>query len=89
MELFRNGDIRHMSQADIKAVKDGADLNQVVNAHRGMSVAGGRKVTRESTTKRGVMRGRPGQRLMPEQIYKEAKTRDEAIELLRANRFIF
>lgn len=54
MELFRSGQIKGMSEADIKAVKDGADLNQVINAHRGMMTAGGRKFTHEGMTTRGL-----------------------------------
>lgn len=92
IELFRSGQIRGMSKADVQAVKDGADLNQVVNARRGMSSASGRKVTTEGTTRRGysgqLLRGNT--RLMPEQIYKEAAgNRQEAIRLLRAHGFIF
>lgn len=75
MQLFRSGQIRGMSQADIKAVNDGADLNRVVNAKRGMYTAAGRNAS-----------GLP--RLMPEQIYRMASTRDEAISLLRSFGFI-
>jgi hypothetical protein len=49
---------RSLTEADLKALQHGADLNQVVNAHRGMATAAGpgRKasVTREGTTVRGV-----------------------------------
>lgn len=92
IELFRSGEIRGMSKADVQAVKDGADLNQVVNARRGMSSAAGRKVTAEGTTRRGysgqLLRGNT--RLMPEQIYREAAgNREAAIQLLRSHGFIF
>lgn len=73
MQLFREGRITGMSQADIQAVKDGADLNRVVNAHRGMSSASGRKALG---------------RKMPEQIYREAGSREEAIAQLRAYGFL-
>lgn len=73
MQYFREGRIRGMSKADIQAVRDGADLNQVVNAHRGMGSAAGRKVSG---------------RLMPEQIYREAANREQAIAMLRANGFL-
>jgi hypothetical protein len=47
--------------ADQAAIRDGADLNAVVNAHRGMytTTVGGRKIraTREGTTVRGVFGG--------------------------------
>jgi hypothetical protein len=49
---------KSLTDGDIKALAHGADLNQVVNAHRGMATAAGpgRKVsvTREGTTVRGV-----------------------------------
>jgi hypothetical protein len=65
-----------------QAIRDGADINQVVNARRGMQTAGvhGRQVriTTEGATRRGPLR------LMPEQIYTDAGgDRDEAIRLLR------
>lgn len=52
-QLFREGRIRGLSEAETQAIKDGADLAQVVNAHRGMYTAGGRSYTREGTTSRG------------------------------------
>jgi len=55
-------------------------MSRVVNARRGMFTAGGLRLTREATTRRGI--GLPT-RLMPEQIYREASSRDEAIRLLR------
>lgn len=82
-----------------QAIRDGADVAQVVNARRGMSQsASGRLttanvygrpafVTREGVTRRG--RGHPRVRLMPEQIYLEAGgSRDEAIRLLRLHGYI-
>jgi hypothetical protein len=69
-------------QAGAAAIRDGADLGQVVNARRGMYTAAGRSLTVESTTRRGVAPGKV--RLMPEQIYREARgDRDEAIRLLK------
>lgn len=44
------------TRADQRAIADGADLTQVVNAHRGMYTAGGRKLTTEGTTRRGLFR---------------------------------
>lgn len=74
MELFKNGQIRGMSQADIRAVREGADLNKVINARRGMSTAARRNA---------------GGRMMPEQIYRESRgNREHCIALLRANGFI-
>lgn len=87
--LFERGQIRGLSAADTKAVRAGADLNQVVNAHRGMFVAGGRQFTHEGVTVRGVAGQRLAAaglrvRLTPEQIYREAgEDRAEAVRLLR------
>jgi hypothetical protein len=93
--LFTGGQIRGLSKADTEAVRLGADLGQVVNAHRGMTVAGvgGRtvKTTTEGTTRRGAAGQRLGAgqiRLMPEQILKDAASRDEAIRLLRRHGYI-
>lgn len=88
------GKVRDLSQADRKAILEGADPNQVINARRGMYKASdGRKLTREGMTKRawygggyGNGRGRdrrPPPRLRPEQIYRDAGSRKEAISLLR------
>src|SRR5690606_6034504 len=42
------------TKADQRAIADGASMESVVNAHRGMYTAGGRKFTTEGTTKRGL-----------------------------------
>lgn len=104
-----SGQVR-LTQAERKALEDGADLNQVVNAQRGMYEAGGRRFTTESTTRRGVFGGYevqpdgsfrrrptnqtqklPGNRYRtakvarptPEQLYRDARDRDEAVQFLR------
>jgi len=63
-----------------QAIRDGADISKVVNARRGIYSAGGKRLTREGTA-RGSQRGtiRP----MPEQIYQDATSRQDAIRLLR------
>lgn len=72
--------------AGAQAIREGADISRVVNARRDMYTAGGRALTREATTRRGI--NRPV-RLMPEQIYLEAgDDRDEAIRLLKLHGFI-
>lgn len=73
-----------------RAIRDGADISQVVNARRGMKKAGGRVRTTEGTTRRGFARSRMngGQRVMPEEIYAVSSSREEAIEALRNNGFI-
>jgi hypothetical protein len=86
------------TKAGAQAIRDGADMNQVVNARRGMQAANvlGRDVliTTEGTTRRGNagrrMRGRGAQvRLMPETIYAEADgDRGEAIRLLRLHGYL-
>lgn len=81
--LFEAGRITSgLNRAEIQAVKDGADLAQVVNAHRGMYVAGQRKFTYEGRT----LRRSP--RLMPSQIYADATSRDDALRLLRDHGYI-
>lgn len=84
-----------------QAIRDGADIGQVVNADRGMQVAQvyGRELayTTEGTTKRGVAgkviraRGRDPRttpRLMPEAIYEIAESREDALRLLRLNGYV-
>lgn len=91
MEAFRAGKISDLSRAETKAVNDGGDLNQIVNAHRGMSTAGGRRYTREGTSRHGSYGGANGgiARLTPEQIYRDARgSRTEAIRLLRRYGYI-
>lgn len=92
------GKVTGLSKADEQAIRDGADVGQVINAHRGMYTAGGKKFTTEGTTRRGLaassFRARTGrrirQRLRPEQIYREAgDDRAEAIRLLELHGYIF
>ena len=72
---------RLFTESGAQAIRDGADMARVVNARRGMEVAAGRKVTTEARTWR--------LRLMPEQIYLEARgNRDEAIRLLRLHGYL-
>ena len=92
MHYFRS--LSHAEQdatfgkAGAQAIRDGADMGQVVNARSGMYSAGGQKLTTSGTTRRGFYGGyrvddsgrlvrrprgvRPPPRLMPEQIYKIA-----------------
>ncbi len=94
--MSRDEQDRIFGQASARAIRDGADLGQVVNARRGLYVSGvgngGVSATWEGTTRRGIagkrLGARRGQRarvprLTPEQIYKEAGgDRDEALRLL-------
>ena len=127
--LSREEQDKAFTQAGAEAIRDGADINQVVNARRGargLNTAAGRRtreealalrngkdrgslqtervygrdalITTEGTTSRGIAGRRlqelqkvKGQlyrrsrtpRLMPEQIYADATSRDDAIRLLR------
>lgn len=83
------------SEGDQKAIDAGADINQVTNAtnrvgrKKSVYTAGGREFTRESTTKRGVTRGRLKHRMTPDQIFIEAgDDRDEAIRLLQEHGYL-
>jgi len=69
-------------KAGAQAIREGADMAKIVNARRGMQTAAdGRLYTTEAAGRRP--------RLMPEQIYIEARgNRDEAIRLLRLHGYI-
>lgn len=88
---------RIFTKAGAQAIRDGADVAQVVNARKGMFTAqvGGRNVlvSTEGTTRRGLAsRRRTGRnmsaRLMPESIYSAARSRDEALRMLRLHGYI-
>ena len=69
-------------RAGAEAIRAGADIASVVNARRGMRTASdGRLYTTEAATRRRL-------RMMPEQIFREATDRDDAIRLLRLHGFI-
>lgn len=80
-----------------KAILDGADISQVVNARRGMALAQVSRrdvlISLEGTTKRGLAsRARTGRnmstRLMPESIYAIARDRDDALRMLRLHGYL-
>lgn len=94
-------------EAGAKALAEGADLGQLVNARRGMKTATvyGRslQITTEGITRRGIAGSRlrnfervPGvryrvsksPRLMPEEIFRIAESREHAVRLLRLNSYI-
>jgi hypothetical protein len=88
---------RVFTNAGGQAIRDGADLGRVVNARRGMTTTASGRLTPQRvsgrdvfTTTEGTRRRRRGPvRLMPEQIYLEARgSRDEAIRLLRLHGYI-
>lgn len=83
-------------EAGAKAIDEGADIGQVVNARRGMATATvfGRSVqaTTEGTTKRGLAaKSVPANspRLMPEEIFRQSDDRDQQIRLLRLHGYLF
>ncbi|MEU4640836.1 hypothetical protein [Micromonospora sp. NPDC023814] len=71
---------RVFGKAGAEAIRAGADMARVVNARRGMQVVGQRRFTTEAAGRRP--------RLMPEQIYADARDRDDAIRLLRLHGYI-
>ncbi|MET0419829.1 MAG: hypothetical protein ABW022_27745 [Actinoplanes sp.] len=87
---------RVFGRAGAEAIRNGADMGQVVNARRGMETADvfGRRVpiTSEGTTRRrrfGPRLDPRRPRLMPEQIFREAGgDRAEAIRLLSLHGYI-
>jgi hypothetical protein len=87
--LARSGQITDLRPLEAKAIADGADLSQVVNARRGASGLRGMTTT-EGATRRGLAGQRLGgrARLTPEGIYTVSATRAEAVERLRANGYI-
>lgn len=70
------------TKAGAEAIRDGADIGRVVNARRGMTAAGTSEGATFSPT------ARRGERLMPEQIYRQATSRAEARNLLVANGYL-
>lgn len=80
---------RVFTNAGAQAIRDGADMYQVVNARRGMKYRGA--FTSEGTSKHGWAGQilRKGQRRMtPETIYRLNPNREQAVEALRAQGYI-
>jgi hypothetical protein len=88
MAAVRAGQVRGLSKAEEAAISDGADLNQIVNAHRSGAYQG--MTTAEGVTRRGVagkrLRGR--QRLTVGAIQRLASDREEAVRLMIAHGYI-
>jgi hypothetical protein len=84
----RAGQVRGLSKAEEAAISDGADLNQIVNAHRSGAYQG--MTTAEGVTRRGVagkrLRGR--QRLTVGAIQRLASDRAEMTALLRTHGYL-
>lgn len=76
-QMIRDGNVRGLSKADLTALRDGADLGQVVNIRQRSA----------GLTESGRVLARAG-RLTPEGIYRLASSREEAVELLARNGYI-
>lgn len=86
---------RAFTKGGAEAIRNGADMSQVVSSRRGMyTTADGLKATREGITRRGwygghTAAGRAGsRRLMPEQIQALTKNKDEYLRLLKSYGYI-
>lgn len=80
---------RVFTNAGARAIRDGADMYQVVNARRGMKYRGA--FTSEGTSRHGWAGQilRKGQkRMTPETIYRLNPNREQAVEALRAQGYI-
>ena len=100
--LSESAQDKTFGKAQAQAIRDGADLFQVVNALRGMSYAGvsadgsrrGQKVasdfTREGTTRRALWGGTnpKGRRLTPDAIYAQGLPREATLDLLAKHGYL-
>ena len=80
---------RVFTNAGAQAIRDGADMYQVVNARRGMKFRGA--FTTEGTSKHGLagqILRRGQKRMTPETIYRLNPNREQAVEALRAQGYI-
>jgi hypothetical protein len=100
MDAYRRGEITDLTEAQVKAIEDGANIGQVVNAYRGISTTATetRERVLQKVRHKALPPGMPdllaffpdrfrvterARLLTPEGIYRKAKTRDEAIQMLR------
>ena len=100
--LSESAQDKTFGKAQAQAIRDGADLFQVVNARRGMSYAGvssdgtrrGQKVvsdfTSEGTTRRALWGGAnpKGKRLTPDAIYAQGLPREATLDLLAKHGYL-
>lgn len=82
--------VKDLTDAQRQAVSDGADLSQVINAHRAGSRSSSGMTTSEGSSRRGYARNatRSSPRLTPEAIYRLSATQEEAVRLLARNGYI-
>lgn len=88
--LTREEQNRYFGVANSRAIREGGDINQIINAttRQGamFTADDGRRYTREGMSRRGFARSRAGRVLRPTpwQIYRDARgSREEAVRLLR------
>lgn len=83
-------EIRDLTEAQRKAISDGADVNQVINSHRPKNRSADGMTTSEGTTRRGLAGQRLGgqARMTPEAVYRVSATREEAVELLKRHGYL-
>jgi len=79
---------RVFTKSGAQAIRDGADMNQVVNARSGVNPIGwtGREGTGWTTTAGKAPAGKP--RLTTEAIYRLSSTREEAASMLREHGYL-
>lgn len=101
LDAFERGMIHGLSAAEVEAIQSGADISQVVNAHRGMSSLTDSRgktwqTTSEGTTRRGLYGRRsprrrrltPGQIIANAEGLPEAQRRTYVVEALRMYGYI-
>ena len=89
--MTREEQDERFGKANAEAIRQGADISQVVNATNrgGVYSASGGRYTREGTTRRGVYGSTSkAARMTPETIFKTASNPDEAVQLLRFYKYI-
>lgn len=86
---------KYFGRSEARAIRDGADLYQVVNARRGMTRIGARpgrraRLTYEGTSRHGNFgrRGAARARLTVDEIYRTAGTRTRALRMLEEEGYI-
>lgn len=84
--------IHDLTEAQRRAIDEGADVNQVINAYRRSSKSReSYLLTTEGMSKHGTARnalGRSGKRLTPDGIFRIAESREEAVRLLVEHGYI-
>lgn len=93
--LDRDEQERIFGRSEARAINDGADIFQVVNAQRGMTRVGQIPATRARTTSEGTTRRgnfgsttRRGVRRTVDEIYRTAGTRTRALRMLEEDGYI-